>query len=389
MPAIKIVSPTGVVLGTLARRMVSCAVAAVQKARSENRRSQDGLAMVLYFVVYVKIVSKEEETKMKVIFTPQKPSDKQAMNMRLTMWGAALLLCHHVYAQEGAIPKPAAGRIVRIEAFKSRYVDARKVDVWLPEGYTPTKQYAVLYMHDGNMLFDSATTWNKQEWGIDETVAKLRKERKMPATIVVGVWNGGPKRHFEYCPKKPLAALSEAERRQIVRASKRAVVDSSFFGKIESDQYLKFLVEELKPYMDSAYSTKKEASNTFVMGASMGGLISLYALCEYPSVFGGAGCMSTHWPLIDEVKDNPAPEAFAAYLRKHLPDPKTHRLYFDHGTVGLDALYPAPQRAIDAVLKAKGYGSKNSLSKEFVGDDHTERDWRRRLEIPLVFLMGR
>jgi len=311
------------------------------------------------------------------------------MKMKLTIWVAALLLGHSIYAQQGAMPKPSFGKIERVGAFKSKHVDARNVDIWLPDGYSPNNKYPVLYLHDGAMLFDSTTTWNKQEWGIDETVAKLIKENKLPETIVVGIWNGGPKRHYEYCPKKPLAALTEAERRQIVRASKRAVVDSTFFGKIESDQYLKFLIEELKPFIDGAYSTKKDAANTFVMGSSMGGLISLYAICEYPNVFGGAGCMSTHWPLIDVVKGNPAPAAFAAYLQKNLPDPKTHRLYFDHGTVGLDALYGGPQREVDAVLSAKGYGPSNSLSKEFMGADHTERDWRRRLEIPLVFLMGR
>ena len=79
---------------------------------------------------------------------------------------------------------------------------------------------------------------------------------------------------------------------------------------VQSDAYLKFLVTELKPFIDSTFSVATDRSNTFIAGSSMGGLISMYAVCEYPAVFGGAACLSTHWPGIFTAENNPIPEAF-------------------------------------------------------------------------------
>ena len=91
-----------------------------------------------------------------------------------------------------------------------------------------------------------------------------------------------------------------------------------------SDHYLRFIVEELKPYVDAHYRTLPDQHNTFIMGSSMGGLISLYAMCEYPHVFGGAGCVSTHFPIGRGIA--------LKYMQDNLPDPKTHKFYFDYGT---------------------------------------------------------
>ena len=119
----------------------------------------------------------------------------------------------------------------------------------------------------------------------------------------------------------------------------------------------------------------------------MGGLISMYALCEYPAVFGGAACLSTHWVGIFSTENNHIPAAFMAYLRTHLPDPATHRLYFDYGTETLDALYEPFQLQADSILREKGYSAANWQTLKFVGADHSERAWRTRLAIPLTFLM--
>ena len=98
------------------------------------------------------------------------------------------------------LPVPSSGKIIRHENFASHYVDSRNVDVWLPENYSPSKKYAVLYMQDGQMLFDSSVTWNKQEWGVDETISSLQQENKIKDCIVVGIWNTGAGRHSEYFP---------------------------------------------------------------------------------------------------------------------------------------------------------------------------------------------
>ena len=121
----------------------------------------------------------------------------------------------------------------------------------------------------------------------------------------------------------------------------------------------------------------------------MGGLISMYAICEYPKVFGGAACMSTHWPGIFSMEGNPIPDAFINYLKTKLPDPKKHKIYFDYGTATLDALYPPLQQKADEVMKEKGFTGKNWITKEFPGEDHSEKAWHKRLHIPLTFLLGK
>ena len=289
-----------------------------------------------------------------------------------------------VFAQ---LPKPSSGRIIRTENFSSKHVPARNVDVWLPDNYTASKKYAVLYMHDGQMLFDSSITWNKQEWGVDETLNQLMQQNKIRDCIVVGIWNGGKSRHPEYFPQKPFEALSKEEQ-QFVYSAYRSGGQSIFSGlPISSDNYLKFLVEELKPFIDKTYSTKTDASNTFVAGSSMGGLISLYALCEYPTIFGGAACLSTHWPGLLSMENNPVPAVFFSYLKNHLPSAKQHRIYFDHGTETLDSMYASLQLQVDAIMKQKKYRPSNWISRSWPGQDHSEKSWRSRLDIPITFLL--
>ena len=245
----------------------------------------------------------------------------------------------------------SSGTLERIENFPSKYVRARNVDVWLPEGYSKKKKYAVLYMHDGQMLFDSSITWNKQEWKVDEVAAQLMKEGKTKDFIVVAIWNHADIRHPNYFPQKPFESLPEKFRDSIINNSKKQY--GSDFKELDSDNYLKFIVEELKPYINTNFSVKTDAVNTFVAGSSMGGLISMYALCEYPKVFGGAGCLSTHWVGIKPHKGNPIPEAFFKYLEENLPSPKTHKIYFDYGTATLDKFYLPYQHRVDEVLKLK------------------------------------
>lgn len=309
--------------------------------------------------------------------------------MKKHLWFFAALCSLSSIMVSAQAPVASTGRIERHEQFPSQFVTARNVDVWLPEGYSPRNKYAVLYMHDGQMLFDGAGTWNKQEWQVDEIVGKLLTEGKIRDCIVVGVWNSGQGRHADYFPQKPFEQLSAQEKETVfsaVRSNGQLVFNSE---NLRADSYLKFLVTELKPFIDKHYATRKDRKNTFIAGSSMGGLISMYAVCEYPKIFGGAACISTHWPGIFAIENNPVPGAFIQYLKTNLPDPKTHLMYFDHGDMTLDALYPPYQAQADVVLKAGGYTAKNLLSKAFPGEDHSERAWAKRLHIPLVFLLGK
>jgi len=295
----------------------------------------------------------------------------------------AMLWAYGLSAQN--IPIPACGTIKRMENFPSKYIQARNVDIWLPQGYSSSRKYAVLYMHDGQMLFDSTHTWNHQEWGVDETLCSLLSSHTLKDCIVVGIWNSN-QRHSEYFPQKPFSSLNADEQKKILDIGKAQSSPLLGAGPV-SDNYLKFLVQELKPYIDAHYASRPERNHTFVAGSSMGGLISLYAICEYPEVFGGAACMSTHWPGTFTTKDNPIPGSFLQYLKDKAPSPKNHKLYFDRGTKTLDSLYGPFQVKADSILRKAGYTASNFLSKEFIGDDHSERSWSRRLRDPLIFLL--
>lgn len=286
-----------------------------------------------------------------------------------------------------ALPKVKNGSIVRIENLISKYVPKRNIDVWLPLGYNKKKKYAVLYMHDGQMLFDPSTTWNNKSWLMDSSITKLIKEDKISEVIVVGIWNGGERRHSEYFPQKPFEMLNMDQKASIKEAVRKN--NASVFNnyEINSNNYLKFIVEELKPYIDKNFSTKTNSENTFIAGSSMGGLISMYAICEYPNVFGGAICMSTHWPGIFEMENNPIPGAFIQYLNSNLPNAQNHKIYFDCGDQTLDALYPPLQNKVDDVMRKKGYSQKSWMTKYFTNQDHSEDAWSGRIQIPLQFML--
>ncbi len=302
---------------------------------------------------------------------------------------AALLLFSFIAVAVTAqgLPKVIAGSIQRHSNFHSRFIAARNVDVWLPDGYSNQKKYNVLYMHDGQMLFDSSATWTHSAWDIDDVITNLQQQGKIQDVIVVGIWNSGQSRHADYFPQQPFESLSQAEKDTVYAAGRAN--GYAVFGeyKIQSNNYLKFIVTELKPFIDSAYSTFADPKHTFIMGSSMGGLISMYAVCEYPNVFGGAACMSTHWPGIFSMKNNPIPEAFFKYLRTHLPDPAAHKIYFDYGDQTLDALYPPLQKKVDEIMQAKGFHPNNWLTQFFPGQNHSEVAWHSRVDIPLLFLL--
>jgi len=290
------------------------------------------------------------------------------------------------YAQSG-IPSVKSGQIVRFAQFKSKFVAERNVDVWIPDSLHPLKRYAVVYMQDGQMLFDSSENWAKQEWGVDETFGRLMHEKKIQDCIVVGIWNSNDHRYGDYFPEKPFNQLKENEK-SIIRAQGQTMKHRQFLnGKPNSDDYLRFLVNELKPFIDRNFPTLRNRSNTYIMGSSMGGLISLYAICEYPGIFGGAACLSTHLSGMFTNQKNPFPKVLIEYLSKNIPNKREHRFYFDHGTTTLDSLYGSHQVCVDSVFRSKGFSGENFQSLTFPGESHTETAWKKRLQIPVLFLL--
>ena len=240
-------------------------------------------------------------------------------------------------------------------------------------------------MHDGQMLFDATTTWNKQEWRIDDVITKLAVGNKIENVIVVAIWNIPTIRHTDLFPKKPLENLTQVQHDLILEKAQKFGYTFTFEA-INSDNYLKFIVEEVKPFVDANFSVYTDANHTAIMGSSMGGLISMYAICEYPKVFGKAACLSTHWIGFREFENNPIPESFFSYMKEKLPNPKNHKLYFDYGTETLDANYLKYEYRVDEILKEKGYDSTNSKNLKFEGENHSEASWQKRIHIPIEFM---
>jgi len=266
---------------------------------------------------------------------------------------------------------PSQGRIDRLHYFPSTFVTARNVDVWLPSDYNPEKKYGVIYLHDGQNLFDGNSTWNHQEWGIDETMSAFKNKDY----IVVGIWNDGVNRHSNYFPQKVYESLTDKEKAAIMEA-KRQNQSDVFHNPINSDDYLKFIVYELRPFINKTYNTYNDAAHTVIGGSSMGGLISMYGICEYPGVFGTAACFSTHWPGIFEMKNNPIPDAMLRYFKKNLPNPINHKFLFTHGTEGLDALYGPTQKRIDQIMTKSGY----EINKYLVDGTFLPGDWKTQVD---------
>ncbi len=269
----------------------------------------------------------------------------------------------------------SGGQLLRYTAFPSENIKPRPVDIWLPPGYDDDSgaRYPVIYMHDGQNLFEPGLAFAGVDWGIDEAIVRLMDAGTTEGAIVVAPWNSA-RRRSEYMPQKPLAMPAMREQARHFAAENGALPFS--------DLYLRFLVEELKPFVDATYRTRPGRDTTCVMGSSMGGLISLYALCEVPKVFGAAACVSTHWPIGDE----PLVDWFGAAL----PAPGRHRIYFDYGTETLDAQYEPYQARMDERMATAGYRrGVDWETRTFEGAEHSEVSWRARAEIPLAFLLGK
>lgn len=311
----------------------------------------------------------------------------------------------------GATVPPSAvdvahGRVIRWEAFPSQHVDARDIDIWVPDGVFSaderqdgfgggdsgpeggTDSVKVLFMHDGQMLFDSTSTWNGQEWGVDESVGGLIEEGRLGPVIVVAIPNNGGKRYAEYFPEGVLERMGPVERERVIGRMEG--------GRALGDAYVRFLAEELLPEVERQFPVLPGAENRVVMGSSMGGLISLYAALERPEVFGRVGAVSTHWPMVTgELLEQTAPEnpyfdAMLSYLDERIPHASagSHVFYYDYGTETLDSQYAPYQKQVDQLMLGKGYSLRNWRSLMFPGAAHDEASWAERLRLPLQVLAG-
>jgi predicted alpha/beta superfamily hydrolase len=244
----------------------------------------------------------------------------------------------------GESPHTAGGDVRWIRHMVMPQLHARRaVTLWLPPGYEQeSRRYPVLYMFDGQNLFDEARAYGGVEWRVDESMATLAAAG-LPA-IVVGVDHGGERRVREYTP----------------------------YGTGLGDRTLDFLEELLVPRMDAEFRTDAQAGGRFLVGSSMGGLMSLHGLATRPHLFGGAAALSPAlWP---------AGRAIFRTVRA-LPA-AIGRLYIDNGTAEPSA---AP---FVRLLREKGYADGESLRYVVEeGGTHSERAWAGRFPDAARFLL--
>jgi enterochelin esterase-like enzyme len=245
------------------------------------------------------------------------------------------------------------GRVEYHRNFTLEELKPRDIIVWLPPGYdkTKSKRYPVLYMHDGQNIFDPNTSSMLIDWRIDEIADSLIREKEIKPIIVVGIYNTedrGP----EYTDTQ--------------------------LGHL----YMKGIVEKIKPYIDSKYKTLRDRKNTAVCGASLGGLISIMCAWEYPHVFSKAACFSPAFKIydIDYVKN----------VLKYSSKKKDITFYIYNGGIDLEErLQPGVHAMINA-LKQKGFKEGKNLFVDIEKSaKHNEADWSRKVWRLLKIFFGK
>ena len=222
----------------------------------------------------------------------------------------------------------------------------RRILIYLPPDYTTSKKrFPVLYMHDGQNVFDHLTSF-AGEWGVDETLDSISDHGG--EMIVVAIDHGGSKRINEYCP-----------------------YDMEKFGKGEGDKYVDFLVKTLKPFVDKNYRTLKSKQNTFIAGSSMGGLISMYAVLKYPKLFGGAGVFSPAFWIGPEIFDD----------IKAKGNKVNTKIYFYCGEQEGENMVPYTEKAFSEMRKVS-----HSKMVCIIRPDGKHSEWVWKEEFPLFYL---
>ncbi len=234
--------------------------------------------------------------------------------------------------------------------FYSRFLkNERDIIVWLPPDYgSHFHRYPVLYMHDGQNLFDPATSFIGFDWKVDETILRLTEENLMREIIVVGIYN-----------------------------TRDRLEEYNLFTP-KGRNYAMFIKNELKPFIDSHYTTCVTRENTAVMGSSMGGLCSFQLIWEHSDLFGKAACLSNSF-WIDDKKIFDHVESSSK--------PKNIKLYLDCGDGETELI--EDNEKMKKILRKKGYSKEELMWEKVKGAHHTERDWAERLHKPLLFLFGK
>ena len=239
---------------------------------------------------------------------------------------------------------------------KGEGLQDRDVIVWLPPGYEAdkTRRYPVLYMHDGQNIFDPVTSAFGVDWSIDETADELIKKKSIEPLIVVGIYNTSD-RMKEYTPGD------------------------------KGTSYMNFVVGVVKPLIDATYRTKPDRKNTIAGGSSAGGIISFMLVWEHSDIFSKAICMSPAFKSL-----SPDGWDYTQTVRSSKGPPKPIFLYIDNGGIGLDSQLQPGIDDMLAALKSKGYrDGKDFIFIKDLTAKHSESDWAKRFPNALISVLKR
>ena len=247
------------------------------------------------------------------------------------------------------------------EIYLKSGTNERRIQIYYPYSKKVNNQTKFIIMNDGEELFSENDSWNGKAWNIDETFKDLKMQKENINLVIIAIdsakrINGNildeTRRYAEYFPKESIKYIDENLKRSIYSR----FIDSQKFN------YQHFVINKVIPSIEKKFDTKLNRDNLGIIGASMGGLSALNMSIENPEIFGFVGCISTHWvgikiseylilPFRMKITgDESTTKAIQQYIKNNVNKLSSQKLYFDHGTVGLDSLYERPQNEINKIL---------------------------------------
>ena len=274
------------------------------------------------------------------------------------------------------------------EIYLKSGTNERRIQIYYPYSKNVNDQTKFIIMNDGEELFSENDSWNGKAWNIDETFKDLKTQKENLNLVIIAIdsakrINGNildeTRRYAEYFPKESIKYIDENLKRSIYSN----FIDSQKFN------YQDFVINKVIPSIEKKFDTKLNRDNLGIIGASMGGLSALNMSIENPEIFGFVGCISTHWvgikiseylilPFRMKISgDESTTKAIQKYIKNNVSKLSSQKLYFDHGTVGLDSLYENPQNEINKIL----LGSKiNFIYEVHPNHDHEPKFFGQRFK---------
>ena len=273
--------------------------------------------------------------------------------------------------------------------------DTRKIQIYYPNNKLINSNTLFIFMNDGEELFNAADSWHNMEWGIDERIEQMNLSESELNFVIIAIHSAKKgnrffvdetKRYAEYFPKESIPYFDSGFKK---RRYQEWINRNNLY-------YLEFLTEDVIPFVEDKFDISLNNKNLGIIGASMGGLAALNALIEHPDLFGFAGCISTHWvgikpleyfllPLVGKIDgDDDTANAIISYIEDNITNIDDQKIYFDHGTIGLDSLYSKPQRRVNKILDSK---SKDYKYLVFDGYDHYAPEFGSRFDSVLEYLV--